>query len=99
MRKIVTTKCPVCRARLEFNRDTGRIDRHWAAGESQETPDLLAKAEETARKAGEDVDMAELTRAAEEKTAGLDDAFRDAARKAKEAIDRGEKPDNPFDFE
>ena len=99
MRKIVTTKCPVCKARLEFNRDSGRIDRHWAAGESQETPDLLAKAEEAARKAEEDVDMAGLARDAEERKAGLEDAFRDAAKKAKEAVDRGEKPENPFDFE
>ena len=99
MRKIITVKCPCCKATLELNRDNGRIERYWEAGASKETPDLLSKAEEAARKANEDVDMAELTRASEQKSAGLEDAFKKAAQKAKEAIDRGEKPENPFDFD
>ena len=99
MKKIIRTRCPCCKATLEFNRDAGRIERHWAAGEGQEAADLLDVAEETVRKANEDVDMAAMARATEQKRAGLDDAFKDAAKKAKEAIERGEKPENPFDYE
>lgn len=99
MKRIVQNQCPHCKATLEFNRDSGQIDRFWAPGQKQEAPDLLSKAEEAAAKAAADVDMAGLARKSSEKSAGLDDVFRDAAKKAKEAIDRGEKPENPFDLE
>jgi hypothetical protein len=99
MKKIVTTHCPCCKAVLEFNRDSGQIERHWAAGEKREAADLLSKATEAAAKAAQDVDMAGLARKSAEKAAGLDDAFRKAAEKAKEAIDRGERPENPMDLD
>jgi uncharacterized protein YbaR (Trm112 family) len=99
MKKLVVVHCPLCKGTLEFNRDNGRIERHWAAGQKQEAPDLLSTAEQAARKAAEDVDMAGLTRRAQEKSAGLESAFEDAARKAREAVERGEKPENPFDLD
>ena len=99
MKKLVTTRCPCCKATLEFNRENGRIERHWAAGEKQEARDLFDVADEAARKAAEDVDMGALTRKSREKSEGLDDVFKRAAEKAKEAFDRGEKPENPFDLD
>jgi hypothetical protein len=99
LKKLVTLKCPCCKATLEFNREQGIIERSWAAGATQEAPDLLSVADEAARKAAEDVDMGALAKKARAKSEGLDDAFRKAAEKAKEAIDRGEKPENPFDNE
>jgi hypothetical protein len=99
MKRIVTLRCPCCKATLEFNREQGTIERYWASGANQEAPDLLSVADEAARKAAEDVDMGALAEKAKAKSEGLDDAFRKAAERAKEAIDRGEKPENPFDNE
>lgn len=95
--KIVTAACPCCGARLEFNRESGRIERHWAKGATQEAPDLEARAVEAAKKAGEDVDVQELMRRGQKSDDEIERTFREASKKAKEAIDRGEKPENPLD--
>lgn len=97
MAKIVKATCPCCGAALEFNRDNGRIERHWAKGAAHDAPDLEKRALEAAQKAGQDVDVQELMRLGHKSDDEVERRFREASQKAKEAIDRGEKPVNPLD--
>jgi hypothetical protein len=100
MKYLWTITCPECGGTLEVDNRTGNVLRHWAKGSSApETADLMGKLQQTAERARADADVSSLISKVEEKKKRVEEKFGDAVKRAKEALDRGERPEHPLDLD
>jgi hypothetical protein len=94
--KIVRLRCPRCREILEVNLLRGEIERHWPAGTTPAAADLLAVAEQTARKEAEDPDMGGLLKRVEDREREAEEKFGKALERTRD--EPVEKPPTDEDF-
>lgn len=92
--------CPCCKARIEVDRKTGKVLRHWDKPKVKEGGDLMAESlkKMEADKARLDNYFANAGKEMEEKKKKLEDLFQKEKKKIEESGDTS-RPINPMDLD
>ncbi|MBI5367895.1 MAG: hypothetical protein HZA54_12720 [Planctomycetes bacterium] len=102
MKKTLLVHCPLCAGTLEVDAASGKVTQHWRAEAAAGGGDVFARkaaaVKERERRAAE-TDAASIARRLEEDRERRVSAFDDKVKRAKKAIDEGERPTNPLDLD
>ncbi|MBI3272931.1 MAG: hypothetical protein HYZ53_28340 [Planctomycetes bacterium] len=101
MKKTLLVKCPLCGGTMEVSAESGKVVQHWTQAASTGGKDLgtqLEKVRERQRRLAA-TDEGEIARRLEESKKKGESAFDERVRKARKAIDDGERPENPMDLD
>jgi hypothetical protein len=92
--------CPCCKARIEVDRKTGKVLRHWEKPLVKEGGDLMAEAMKKMKEDKERLDsyFNSAGRSMEEKKKELEEKFRKEKKRIEESGDTS-RPENPFDLD
>lgn len=92
--------CPCCKARIEVDRKTGKVVKHWEKPEVKPGGDLMAEAMKKmqADKGRLDAYFSNAGRSMEEKKKELEDRFEKEKKRIEESGDKS-KPINPMDLD
>lgn len=92
--------CPCCKARIEVDRKTGKVLRHWDKPQVREGGDPMAEA---MKKMQEDKNRLDsyfnnAGKSMEEKKKELEEKFQKEKKRIEESGDTS-RPENPFDLD
>ena len=92
--------CPCCKARIEVDRKTGEVLRHWEKPQVKEGGDLMAEAMKKmqADKTRLDDYFSNAGKSMEQKKKELEEQFEKEKKRIEESGDKS-KPINPMDLD
>ncbi|OIO03212.1 MAG: hypothetical protein AUJ51_04400 [Elusimicrobia bacterium CG1_02_56_21] len=92
--------CPCCKARIECDRKTGKVQRHWEKPQLKEGADPMQEALKKIKddKSRLDSYFSNAGKSMEEKKKELDEAFEKEKKRIKDSGDTS-RPINPMDLD